>query len=211
MTLLDFTKEVKDWLQDVLEKVDPKSKISLKYPWDALKVLEKLQLEKENIQGQIESGVKWDVPIIVGKGSVIKFPTRIEGPVIIGEDSVVGPFAFIRGPVIIGNDCVVGSSEVKKSIIMDGSRAAHFNFVGDSVVGKRCNLGAGTKLANLRLDGDIVKVKVEDKLYSSGLRKLGAVLEDGAQTGCNSVLNPGVYVAKKKLVLPGAVVSGFQG
>jgi bifunctional UDP-N-acetylglucosamine pyrophosphorylase/glucosamine-1-phosphate N-acetyltransferase len=183
----------------------------LKYPWDALKVLEKLQLEKENIQGQIESGVKWDVPIIVGKGSVIKFPTRIEGPVIIGENSVVGPFAFIRGPAIIGNDCVVGSSEVKKSIIMDGSRAAHFNYVGDSVLGKKCNLGAGTKLANLRLDGDIVKVKVEDKLYSSGLRKLGAVLEDGAQTGCNSVLNPGVYVAKKKLVLPGAVVSGFQG
>ncbi len=209
MTLLDFTKEVKDWLQDVLKQVDPKAKISLKYPWDALKVLEKFQLEKENIQGQIESGVKWDVPIIVGKGSVIKFPTRIEGPVIIGENSVVGPFAFIRGPAIIGNDCVVGSSEVKKSIIMDGSRAAHFNFVGDSIIGKKCNLGAGTKLANLRLDGDIVKVKVEDKMYSSGLRKLGAVLEDGAQTGCNSVLNPGVYVAKKKLVLPGAVVSGF--
>jgi bifunctional UDP-N-acetylglucosamine pyrophosphorylase/glucosamine-1-phosphate N-acetyltransferase len=209
VTLPEFTKEVKDWLQDVLKQLDPKIKISLKYPWDALKFLEKLEVEKENIQGHVESGVKWDVPIIVGKNSVVKFPCRIEGPVIIGEDSVVGPFAFIRGPVIIGDNCRIGSTEVKKSIIMDGSNASHFSYVGDSIIGKKCNLGAGTKLANTRLDGDIIKVKVEEKLYSSGLRKLGAVLEDGVQTGCNSVLNPGVYANKKALVMPGSVVSGF--
>ena len=210
MALADFTKEVKDWLQDVLKQIDPKVKISLKYPWDALKVLDKFELNKESIQGQIETGVKWDVPIILGKGSVIKFPTRIEGPVIIGENAVIGPYAFLRGPVVIGNDCKIGSSEVKNAIIMDGSNAAHFSYVGDSVLGKKCNLGAGTKLANTRLDGDIIKVSVEDKSYSSGLRKLGAILESGVSTGCNCVLNPGAYVNKKGLVMPGAVVSGYQ-
>jgi bifunctional UDP-N-acetylglucosamine pyrophosphorylase/glucosamine-1-phosphate N-acetyltransferase len=183
----------------------------LKYPWDALKVLDKFELNKESIQGQIETGVKWDVPVIIGKGSVIKFPTRIEGPVIIGENTVIGPYAFLRGPVIIGDDCKIGSSEVKNSIIMDGSNAAHLSYVGDSIVGKKCNLGAGTKLANTRLDGDVVKVTVEDKSFSSGLRKLGAILESNVSTGCNSVLNPGVYVAKKKFVLPNAAVSGFVG
>ena len=210
MALAEFTKEVKDWLQDVLKQVDPKTKISLKFPWDALKLLQKFELDKESIQGQVETGVKWDVPIILGKGSVIKFPTRIEGPVIIGENTIIGPFAFLRGPVIIGSDCKVGSSEVKNSIIMDGVFASHYNYIGDSIVGKKCNLGAGTKLANFRLDGEIVKVTVENKKYGSGLQKLGAILESGAQTGCNSVLNPGAYVNKKGLVLPGEVVSGYK-
>lgn len=212
MTSLDFAKEVKDWLQDVLKQIDPKTKLSLKQPWEALKLLEKLELEKEDIKGQIESGVKWDVPIILGKGSVIKLPTRIEGPVIIGENTIIGPFAYLRGPVIIGNDCKIGSSEIKSSIIMDGSHCSHFNYVGDSIVGKKCNLGAGTKLANLRLDGEIIKVAADKEgknLYSTGMRKLGAILESSVQTGCNSVLNPGTYVSKKGKVMPGAVVSGF--
>jgi bifunctional UDP-N-acetylglucosamine pyrophosphorylase/glucosamine-1-phosphate N-acetyltransferase len=200
---------VRDWLQDVLAQVDPKIKVSLKHPWDALKLLDKLKLERESIQGQIETGVKWDVPLILGKGSVLKAPTIIEGPVVIGENTIIGPFAYLRGPVIIGSDCKIGSTEVKNSIVMDGVHAAHFNYIGDSVVGKKCNLGAGTKLANLRFDGDIVKVAVGQEKFSTGLRKLGAILEDGAQTGCNSVLNPGTYVSKKGKILPGAVVSGF--
>ncbi len=212
MASLEFAKEVKDWLQDVLKQIDPKIKISIKQPWEALKLLDKLELEKESIQGQIETGVKWDVPIILGKGSVIKFPTRIDGPVIIGENTVIGPYAYLRGPVIIGKDCKIGSSEVKNSIIMDNSFVAHFNYVGDSILGKKCNLGAGTKLANLRFDGEIVKVsagKDTKEMYSTGMRKLGAIMESSSQTGCNSVLNPGTYVAKKAKVMPGAVVSGY--
>ncbi|VVB81864.1 Bifunctional protein GlmU [uncultured archaeon] len=205
---MEFVKELNDWLQDVLKQLDPKVKLSLKYPWEALKFLEKMNLEKESIQGQIETGVKWDVPFILGKGSVIKAPSVIEGPVIIGENSVIGPFAYLRGPSIIGSDCKIGSSEIKNSIIMSGSHCAHFNYVGDSIIGSKCNLGAGTKLANLRLDGDIIKVAVGKEIKSTGLRKLGAILESGAQAGCNSVLNPGTYVCKKKAVLPGAVVSG---
>jgi bifunctional UDP-N-acetylglucosamine pyrophosphorylase/glucosamine-1-phosphate N-acetyltransferase len=210
MASLEFAKEVKDWLQEVLKQIDPKTKISLKQPWEALKLLDKLVLEKEDIKGHIETGVKWDVPIILGKGSVIKFPTRIEGPVIIGENTIIGPYAYLRGPVIIGSDCKIGSSEIKNSIIMDDSFVAHFNYVGDSIIGKKCNLGAGTKLANMRFDGEIIKVATgKDNVSSTGMRKLGAILESNAQTGCNSVLNPGTYVAKKGKVLPGAVVSGY--
>lgn len=205
----DFAKEVKDWLEVVLKQLDPKIKLSLKFPWDALKLLSKLNIEKENIQGQIETGVKWDVPIILGKNSVIKAPCRIEGPVIIGDDCIVGPYAFLRGPVIIGSKCKVGSSELKSSIVMDGAHLSHFNYVGDSIIGPKCNLGAGTKLANLRFDEDLIKVFVGKDKFSSGLRKLGAILESNVSTGCNSVLNPGTYVAKKGKVLPGAVVSGY--
>lgn len=207
--MAEFTKSVKDWLQEVLKQIDPKVKVSLKYPWDALKILAKLELEKENIQGHVESGVKWDVPIIVGKGSVVKFPSRIEGPVIIGKNTIIGPFAFIRGPAIIGDDCHIGSTEVKNSLIMDKVGASHFSYIGDSVVGSKCNLGAGTKLANHRLDGEIIKVFVDKNKYSTGLRKLGAILEDGVHTGCNSVLNPGTYAARKAKILPNAVVSGY--
>ena len=209
MTAEEFAKEVKDWLLDVLKGIDPKAKLSLKYPWEALKVLGKLELENENVQGQIETGVKWDVPIVLGKGSVIKAPSRIEGPVIIGENTIIGPYAYLRGPVIVGSGCKIGSSEVKNSIMMDGTFVAHFNYVGDSILGKKCNLGAGTKLANLRLDGEVVQVTIGKQKYRSGLNKLGAILEDGVQTGCNSVLNPGTYASKKSKVLPGAVVSGF--
>ena len=212
MASLEFAKEVKEWLQDVLRQIDPKSKVSFKQPWEALKLLDKLALEKEDIKGQIETGVKWDVPIILGKGSVIKLPTRIEGPVIIGENTIIGPFAYLRGPVVIGSDCKIGCSEIKNSIIMDGSCLCHFNYVGESIIGRKCNLGAGTKLANTRFDGEIVKVAVGNdakQTCSTGLRKLGAILEDGVQTGCNAVLNPGTYVAKRKTILPGAVVSGY--
>ncbi len=209
MALPDFAKEVREWVQDVLRQIDPKAKLSFKQPWEVLKILEKFTLEKEDIKGHIESGVKWDVPIIVGKGSVIKFPCRIEGPVIIGENTIIGPFAYLRGPLIIGSDCRIGSSEIKNSVFMDGSRAGHFNYIGDSIVGKKCNLGAGTKLANLRFDGEIIRFEIGKEKFSTGMRKLGAILEDNVQTGCNSVLNPGTYVSKKKSVLPGAVVSGF--
>jgi len=207
--MAEFAEEVREWVQDVLRQIDPKAKLSFKQPWDALKFLEKFTLEKEDIKGHVESGVKWDVPIMVGKGSVVKFPSRIEGPVIIGENTIIGPFAYLRGPLIIGSDCRIGSSEIKNSIFMDGSHAGHFNYIGDSIIGKKCNLGAGTKLANLRFDGEIIKFSIGKDKFSTGMRKLGAILEDNVQTGCNSVLNPGTYVSKKGKVLPGAVVSGF--
>lgn len=204
---MDFTKEVQDWLRKALEPLN--LKWTLKQPWDALKHVQKLEVEKEQLLGQIEAGVKWDVPIVLGKNSVIKFPTRIEGPVLIGENTIIGPHAYIRGPCIIGNDCKIGSTEVKASVIMDGVSLSHQNYVGDSIIGKRVNVGAGAKFANLRFDEEIIKVTSGEKLVSTGLRKLGAIIEPGAAIGCNAVLNPGTYVNKNAKVMPGAVVSGF--
>lgn len=206
---MEFTKELAEWLEGMLKRIDSKAKVSLKQPWDALKLLERFSIASESIQGQIEVGAKWDVPMVLGKNSIIKAPSRIEGPVIIGENTMIGPFAYIRGPAIIGSDCKISSSEVKQSIVMDGTHAAHFNYIGDSIIGKKCNLGAGAKFANLRFDGELIKVDLGETKLGSGLRKLGAILESNVQVGCNAVLNPGTYVAKKAMIVPGSVVSGF--
>lgn len=205
---MDFAKEVDFWLRNVFKNANVSVKGSIKQPWDALKLLKKLEIEKEILKGQIETGVKWDVPLVLGKNSKIKAPSRIEGPVLVGENTIIGPFAYVRGPAIIGDDCRVGSSEIKNSILMDGACASHFAYVGDSVLGRNVNLGAGAKLANLRLDGRKVKV-MRDKLHSSGLEKLGAILEDSVQVGCNAVLNPGTYAKKNAKVLPCAMVRGL--
>ncbi len=206
---MTFVQDLREWLQKVLKTSDIKLKVAMKQPWDALKVLSKLVVEHENVQGQIEAGVKWNERIILGKNSVIKTPSRIEGSVIIGDNTVIGPYAYLRGPVVIGSKCRIGSSEIKNSVIMDGTHIPHFSYVGDSVLGKNCNLGAGAKLANTRFDGSIIKVVIDDKEYGSGLRKLGAILEHDVSIGCNAVLNPGSYVGKKGKVFPGTVVSKF--
>ncbi len=110
---------------------------------------------------------------------------KIVGDVVFGKNCIVGHGALIVGPAIFGDNCVVGhASEVARSIFGNDSRAAHFNYVGDSVLGSRVNLGAGAKLANLRFD----------KKPIDGFEKLGAILGDGVQIGCTAVLDPGVMI-----------------
>jgi bifunctional N-acetylglucosamine-1-phosphate-uridyltransferase/glucosamine-1-phosphate-acetyltransferase GlmU-like protein len=105
---------------------------------------------------------------------------------------------------------VVGhTSELKGVVLLNHSAAPHFNYVGDSILGNHVNLGAGTKLSNLKIFPGNVRVKVGDDEYDSGLRKFGAILGDSAQTGCNSVLNPGTLIGRGSLVYPNANVSGY--
>ncbi len=132
------------------------------------------------------------------------------GPTIIGENSVIRHGAYVRGNVVVGDDCVVGhTSELKGAILLNGSGAPHFNYVGDSILGNRVNLGAGTKLSNLKIIAGNVKVRIGDTEYDSGLRKFGAILGDNAQTGCNSVLNPGTLLGCGSMVYPNATVTGY--
>ncbi|MDD1671169.1 MAG: NTP transferase domain-containing protein, partial [Methanomicrobiales archaeon] len=124
------------------------------YPWDLLSanemLLSGLSFERE---GTIEPGAVLEGDVAVGPGSVIRTGTVIEGPCVIGRDSRIGPHAYIRGATSIGNDCHVGHcSEVKNSVILSGTKVPHLNYVGDSIIGSSCNLGAGTKIANLRND-----------------------------------------------------------
>lgn len=148
--------------------------------------------------------------IFIGKGSVVEPGAYIEGPCWIGENCTVRHGAYIRGNVITGNECVLGhDSEFKHSILFNGSQAAHFAYVGDSILGNNINLGAGTICANLKLNRQPVSITIGNERYATGLRKLGAILGDQAQTGCNAVLNPGTVFGKGALCYPCLNVSGY--
>lgn len=181
--------------------------------WDVLKRLREYleSVIKPDIQGEILNGAYLiGKNIQIGKNSVVEPGAYIAGPTIIGENTVVRNGAYIRGNVIIGDHCVVGhSSELKGAILLNHSAAPHFNYVGDSILGNHVNLGAGTKLSNVRLVKDTICVKINDKIYDSGLWKFGAVLGDHVKTGCNSVLNPGTLLGPGSLVYPNATVSGY--
>jgi len=150
--------------------------------------------------------------IRIGQGVLIEPGALIKSPTIIGDRSEVRHGAYIRGDCLIGRNCVVGHvTEVKHTIFMDGAKAGHFAYLGDSILGNEVNLGAGTKLANLRFIKGDVAIATQDSLVRTGLRKLGAILGDYVQTGCNSVTNPGTLLGKKSMVMPNTTVrSGFH-
>ncbi len=163
------------------------------------------------IQARIEEGVFLINPetISIGEGSVVESGAYIRGPCIIGKDCQVRHGAYIRGNVITGDRCVIGhATEVKNTIFLDDVQAGHFAYVGDSILGNRVNLGAGTKCANVRLDRRSVPIAQEEVRIDSGLRKLGAVIGDGAQLGCNCVTNPGTIMGKGCLSRPCQSIAG---
>ncbi|MDY0093515.1 MAG: glucose-1-phosphate thymidylyltransferase [Candidatus Vecturithrix sp.] len=185
----------------------------LDYVWDALKRLSDYLQEVivPSIEGNIMNGAYlMDDQIQIGEGSVIEPGAYIAGPTIIGKNTVVRHGAYIRGNVLIGDECVVGhTSELKGAILLNHCGAPHFNYVGDSILGNYVNLGAGTKLSNVKMLKGSVKVRIGDVVYDSKLRKFGAILGDRAETGCNSVLNPGTLIGPNSLVYPNASVSGY--
>jgi bifunctional N-acetylglucosamine-1-phosphate-uridyltransferase/glucosamine-1-phosphate-acetyltransferase GlmU-like protein len=147
--------------------------------------------------------------IIIGSGTIIEPGVFIKGPAIIGNHSEIRQGAYIRGDCIVGNGCVVGhTTEMKGSIMLDGAKAAHFAYVGDSILGKDVNLGAGTKLANLKMIAGSIVVTADKKRYDTGRRKLGAILGDRTETGCNSVTSPGTLMGPSSIVYSGVSVPG---
>jgi UDP-N-acetylglucosamine diphosphorylase / glucose-1-phosphate thymidylyltransferase / UDP-N-acetylgalactosamine diphosphorylase / glucosamine-1-phosphate N-acetyltransferase / galactosamine-1-phosphate N-acetyltransferase len=149
--------------------------------------------------------------IFIGEGTVVETGAYIQGPTFIGRQTEVRQGAYLRGGCLVGDRCVVGHvTEMKNSIMLDGAKAGHFAYIGDSLLGKNCNLGAGTKLANLKMINTTIQVKGVDRIYDTGLRKFGAVLGDHTETGCNSVTNPGTLLGPKSIVGPNATVkAGF--
>ncbi len=163
------------------------------------------------LEGKISSQAYLINPtqITIGKNTVVEPGAYIEGPCIIGEHCQIRQGAYIRGYVVTGNHCVIGhASEVKNSILLNHALAAHFNYVGDSILGNHTNLGAGTKLANLRLDRKEISVLWKGERISTFLKKFGALLGDYAQTGCNTVANPGTLMLPKALSLPCQAIQG---
>ena len=179
-------------------------------PWDLLDAnRDLLDGIKARMEGEVEDCVQIKGEVIVGKNTVIKSGTYIEGPVIIGENCTIGPNSYIRPYTVIGNNCHIGnSSEIKASIIMDGSKIPHFNYVGDSVIGENCNLGAGTKVANLRLDERNIRVNLKGRYVDTGRRKLGVIMGDDVHTGINVSIYPGTMIGRGARIGPGAGVNG---
>ncbi len=170
----------------------------VEHVWDVLKILSEYleTVVTPGVEGQVMDGAYLlGDRIFIGPGSVVEPGAVIKGPAYIGANCQVRSGAYIRERVLVGDKCVVGhTTEIKNSIMIDGSQAGHFAYLGDSILGKGVNLGAGTKLANLKLDRSNVKIRVEDVVFDTGLRKLGAILGDDAQTGCNVVTNPGTLL-----------------
>lgn len=177
-------------------------------PWDLLVANEYfLRGQKGEIHGKVEHGAYIENNVYVGEGSRIRSGSYIEGPTCIGKNCDIGPNCFIRPSTSIGNKVRIGNGvEIKNSIIMDNTNVAHLSYVGDSVIGSKCNLGAGTTIANLRLDEEEIKMKVSGRVVSTGRRKLGTIIADNVKTGVNCMINPGVKIGPDAAVGPGAVV-----
>ncbi len=144
-----------------------------------------------------------DHEIEIGRGVLVEPGALLKGPLFVGDFTEIRQGAYIRGNCYVGPRCVVGhTTEMKGSIMLEGAKAGHFAYLGDSILGREVNLGAGTKLANLKLTRDNIRIRVNGQTYDTGLRKLGAILGDGVQTGCNSVTNPGTLLGPESLVLP---------
>jgi NDP-sugar pyrophosphorylase family protein len=142
--------------------------------------------------------------IVIGRGTRIAPTVVIEGPVWIGRDVEIRPGAYLRGGCYVGDGAVVGANtELKRAILLPGAKAPHLNYVGDSILGAEVNLGAGTILSNFRHDGREIRIATPSGPLSTGRRKLGALLGDGVQTGCNCVLHPGTLVGAGTQIYPG--------
>ncbi|NLX18259.1 MAG: hypothetical protein GXY53_03125 [Desulfobulbus sp.] len=141
--------------------------------------------------------------VTIGKGVLIESGAMIKSPTIIGDGSEIRQGAYLRGNCLVGRRCVVGhATEVKHSILLDDAKAGHFAYLGDSILGRNVNLGAGTKCANLRFFPGTVKLRTRDGSVDTGLHKLGAVFGDNVQTGCNSVTSPGTLIGPDSLLMP---------
>ncbi|MDH7507432.1 MAG: DapH/DapD/GlmU-related protein, partial [Candidatus Thermoplasmatota archaeon] len=180
------------------------------YPWDLFDANEEIlkKIDKK-IEGEIEKNTKIKDNVVIGKNTKILSGAYIEGPVVIGQNCKIGPNCYIRPYTSIGNNCHVGNAcEIKNSIIMDGTNIPHNNYVGDSVLGQNCNLGAGTKIANLRLDKKNISVVLNGEKIDTKKRKLGVIMGDNVQTGINSMMNVGSIIGNNVFIGPGTIVDG---
>ncbi len=163
------------------------------------------------VQGDVDPRAYLEgVGIVIAKGVRVEAGAYVRGPCWLAEGCEVRHGAYLRGNVIAGRGCVLGhATEVKNSLLLDEVKAGHFAYIGDSVLGNRVNLGAGVKLANLKLNSSsTIKLRYEGGSIATMLRKFGAVLGDGVQIGCNAVTNPGTVLARDSQVLPCTVVTG---
>lgn len=196
-------------MYDLHETIASEAFEGMTYPWEVLpkigefivKLGESLPMEKYEKKGD---------NVWIAKSAKV-FPTAyINGPAIIDEEAEVRHCAFIRGNAIVGKGAVVGNStELKNVILFNKVQVPHYNYVGDSVLGFKSHMGAGSITSNVKQDKTLVVVKTEDGQIETGLKKFGAMLADNVEVGCNSVLNPGTVVGRFANIYPLSMVRGY--
>ncbi len=178
------------------------------YPWEALAGISDMIIEL----GKNLPADEFDNPsenVWIAKDATV-FPTAyIAGPCIIGHKTEVRPSAFVRGSALVGDNCVVGNStELKNVILFDNVQVPHYNYVGDSILGYKAHMGAGSITSNVKSDKKNVVIKNEGDNIETGRKKVGAMLGDRVEVGCNSVLNPGTVIGRDSNVYPTSCVRG---
>ena len=178
------------------------------YPWEALKGIKDMIVELGASLGDEYTEI---APQVWVHNTAKIAPTAYLGaPCIIGAETEVRHCAFIRGSALVGRNCVVGNSvELKNVILFDNVQTPHYNYVGDSILGYKSHMGAGSVTSNVKSDKTLVSVKAPDGKIDTGLKKFGAMLGDFVEVGCNSVLNPGTVVGRSSNIYPVSCVRGF--
>ena len=179
-----------------------------KYPWEALAGISDLILEI----GKTLPESEFDHPaddVWIAKDATVFSTAYIKGPCIIGHNTEVRQCAFIRGSALVGDNCVVGNStELKNVILFDVVQVPHYNYVGDSILGYKSHMGAGSITSNVKSDKALVVIKNQGELIETGRKKVGAMVGDGVEVGCGSVLNPGTVIGRNSNVYPLSSVRG---
>ncbi len=195
-------------LFDLKESIAAEYLTAYVYPWEVLPHIEEIILEigKSLPEGRFE---KKGENIWIAKSAKVFDSAYIAGPCIIDEDAEIRQCAFIRGKALVGKGCVVGNScELKNVILFNKCEVPHYNYVGDSILGFHAHMGAGAITSNIKSDRTNVVIHEGNESAQTGLRKMGAVLGDWTEIGCNSVLNPGSVVGRHSNVYPLSMVRG---
>ena len=180
-----------------------------RYPWEILSELKEF-IRKLGATLSHEEYDEVSPEVWVHKTAKVAPTALIQGPTVIGTGTEVRHCAFIRGSALVGEGCVVGNStEIKNAVVFDNVQIPHYNYVGDSILGFRSHMGAGVVASNFRSDKGNVNVHDGNETIETGLRKLGAILGDGSDVGCNSVLCPGSVVGRDCIVYPLSRVRGY--
>lgn len=195
-------------LYDLNETIAAELFDGLTYPWEALpKIGEFIVKLGESLPEELYE--KRGENVWVAKSAKVFESAYIGGPAIIDENAEIRQCAFIRGNAIVGKGAVVGNStELKNVVLFNKVQVPHYNYVGDSILGFKAHMGAGSITSNVKSDKTLVVVKAQDEQIETGLKKFGAMLGDNVEVGCNSVLNPGTVVGRSSNIYPTSCVRG---
>ncbi|MCC7518489.1 MAG: UDP-N-acetylglucosamine diphosphorylase [Verrucomicrobiae bacterium] len=182
-----------------------------RFPWEALPRIGAFfaTLGKPAVLGRVASSAVLEGDVWIGEGAVVEPHAFIRGPTWIGRNGVVRQGAYVRGHVLAGDGCILGHScEFKNCVLFDEAIVPHFAYVGDSILGHKVHLASGVTLSNVKVTPGNIALTLEGAKLDTGLHKFGAILGDGAEVGCHSVLNPGSVIGRGAVLYPGLVWRG---